>query len=97
MSVTKKEVEHIANLARLKFDDKEIENFTGQMNQILGYMDKLNELLSIENIDELWQNKRKNLLKDKIDVTDFTMWFVENFPESLKIMREKPEYQDKFK
>lgn len=52
MSVTKKEVEHIANLARLKFDDKEIENFTGQMNDILGYMDKLNEL-DTSNVEPL--------------------------------------------
>lgn len=44
MSVTKKEVEHIANLARLRFDEKELENFTGQLNQIIAYIDKLNEL-----------------------------------------------------
>lgn len=52
MAVTKKDVEKIAELARLKFTDKELENFTPQMNEILSYMDKLNEL-DTENINPL--------------------------------------------
>jgi len=44
MAVEKKEVEKIAELARLKFSDEELESFTHQMNDILSYMDKLNEL-----------------------------------------------------
>lgn len=44
MAVTKKDVEKIAELARLKFTDEQLENFTPQMNEILSYMDKLNEL-----------------------------------------------------
>jgi len=44
MAVTKKDVEKIAELARLKFSDEEIESFTPQMNDILNYMEKLNEL-----------------------------------------------------
>lgn len=52
MAVSKNDVEHIANLARLKFTDDELENFTGQMNQILKYMDKLNEL-DTSNVEPL--------------------------------------------
>ena len=44
MSVTKKDVEHIAELARLRFDESELENFTQELNQILTYVEKLNEL-----------------------------------------------------
>lgn len=44
MSVTKKDVEHIAELARLKFNESELENFTQELNQILTYVEKLNEL-----------------------------------------------------
>jgi aspartyl-tRNA(Asn)/glutamyl-tRNA(Gln) amidotransferase subunit C len=44
MPVTKKDVEHIARLAKLKFDDSEIERLTDEMNEILKYMDKLNEI-----------------------------------------------------
>ena len=44
MAVTKQEVEKIAELARLEFNENEIENLTKDMNQILHHMDKLNEL-----------------------------------------------------
>lgn len=44
MPVKKKDVEKIAELTRLKFSDEELESFTHQMNDILSYMDKLNEL-----------------------------------------------------
>jgi len=50
--VTLKEVEHIAELARLKFSEDELQNFTHQLNQILEYVEKLNELDS-ENIEPL--------------------------------------------
>jgi aspartyl-tRNA(Asn)/glutamyl-tRNA(Gln) amidotransferase subunit C len=52
MAVTKKDVEKIAELARLKFSDEELESFTPQMNEILNYMEKLNEL-DTENVEPL--------------------------------------------
>ncbi len=52
MSVTRKEVEYIAQLARLRFKDEELENFTSQLNEILSYVDKLNEL-DTENVEPL--------------------------------------------
>ena len=44
MKITRKEVEHVALLARLQLDEAEITTFTGQMDAILAYADKLNEL-----------------------------------------------------
>lgn len=52
MSVTRKDVEHIAELARLKFNDSELESFTHDMNEILSYVEKLNEL-DTENVEPL--------------------------------------------
>ncbi len=52
MAVTRKDVEYIAKLARLEMNESEVENYTGQMNQILEYMDKLNEL-DTENVEPL--------------------------------------------
>ena len=66
-------------------------------NQFSDLMEKLKELLSIKDLDQLWKSRLKNFLKDKIDVTDFIVWFVENYPDSQKIMRENPDYQQKFK
>jgi aspartyl-tRNA(Asn)/glutamyl-tRNA(Gln) amidotransferase subunit C len=44
MSVTIKEVEYVAKLAKLQFTPEEMDKFTSQLNQILAYMEKLNEL-----------------------------------------------------
>lgn len=49
MSITVKDVEHVAKLARLHLNDAEKEQFTGQLNAILKYAEKLNEL-DTENI-----------------------------------------------
>ncbi len=50
MEIFKKDVEYIANLARLNFSDEEKENLIIDLNSVLGYMEKLNEL-NTENID----------------------------------------------
>ncbi len=44
MAVTKNDVEHIAKLAKLEIKDDEINEFTSQLNQMIEYVDKLNEL-----------------------------------------------------
>lgn len=44
MSVSNDEVKNIAKLAKLKLSDDEVHELTKDMNQILDYMDKLNEL-----------------------------------------------------
>lgn len=44
MSVTLKDVEHVARLARLSFNDEEKQRLTAELNTILAYMDELNEL-----------------------------------------------------
>ena len=44
MSVTIEEVEGIAKLAKLSFSEEEKEKFVEQFNQILAYVEKLNEL-----------------------------------------------------
>jgi predicted glycosyltransferase len=58
---------------------------------------KLEELLSNNNLSEIFQGRRKKMLKDKIDVTAFLIWFIENYPVSSLTMRKKIDYQYKFK
>ena len=52
MSVTVKEVDHIAKLARLEFTDEEKEKLTHQLNSILVYMEQLNKL-DTQNVEPL--------------------------------------------
>ena len=44
MKITREEVEKVALLARLDLTEDEKDIFTGQMDAILAYVDKLNEL-----------------------------------------------------
>jgi len=44
MKITREEVEKVAVLARLELTGEEKDIFTGQMDAILAYVDKLNEL-----------------------------------------------------
>jgi len=62
-----------------------------------GVIDKALELLETSNIKEIWQVKRQKMLFEKIDVTAFMVWFVENYPESARIMENNPYYQYRFK
>jgi len=55
------------------------------------------ELLKTPNIKGEWQKKREKMLSDKIDVTAFMVWLIENYPESAKLMKNNPEYQYRFK
>ena len=58
---------------------------------------KLNDLINTKNLKEIWRNKLKKLLDDKIDVTSFFTWFIENYPESQIIMEKNPNFQNQFK
>jgi len=44
MKVTMENIEHVANLARLNLTDDEKRMLTSQMEEIVSYVDKLNEL-----------------------------------------------------
>lgn len=59
--------------------------------------DKLDELLALPGLEREFQIRREKMLHDKIDVTAFLVWFIENFPESAAIMTENPEYQERFR
>lgn len=42
--ITRKDVEYVAELARLEFSEEEKENFTKTLNDIFKYAEKLNEV-----------------------------------------------------
>jgi len=44
MKITRKDVEHVAHLARLNLSEDELQTMTGQLDNILSYVDKLEEL-----------------------------------------------------
>jgi aspartyl-tRNA(Asn)/glutamyl-tRNA(Gln) amidotransferase subunit C len=65
MSVTREDVAYMANLARLKLTEMEIEQYQSDMNKILGYMDQLNQVNTdnvepLQHVLELMPNYRKD-------------------------------------
>lgn len=58
---------------------------------------KLEELLAMPDLKECFQQRRQKMLSEKIDVTAFFTWFIENYPESCDVMQNDPDYQWRFK
>ena len=58
---------------------------------------KIDELLTIADLKLIFHEKRAKMLSDKIDVTAYLVWIIENYPESIRIIKEDPGFQLKFK
>lgn len=59
---------------------------------------ELTELfLSESKLRSQFQERRQKMLSEKIDVSSFLVWFIENYPESSNIMLKNPDYQYNFK
>jgi predicted glycosyltransferase len=54
-------------------------------------------LLNTPDLKKQWQIRRQKMLSEKIDVTAFLTWFIENYPQSVEIMKDNPDYQYNFK
>ena len=60
-------------------------------------LEKLEELLNEVNLTENFKYRKEKMLSEKIDVSNFLTWFIENYPQSFCIMKNDPDYQNKFK
>jgi aspartyl-tRNA(Asn)/glutamyl-tRNA(Gln) amidotransferase subunit C len=63
MKLEKKDIQHIANLARLELSDKELELYGNQLSDVLGYIDQLQEVdtegveptAQVTGLESVWQ------------------------------------------
>ncbi len=55
------------------------------------------QLLSTKDLKNIWRGKAEKFINSRIDLAEFMVWFIENYPESHKIMKENPDYQNRFK
>jgi len=62
-----------------------------------GVIEKVLEIINSPDTKSIYQLRRNKMLSEKIDPTAFLVWFVENYPASVKIMKENPDYQESFK
>jgi hypothetical protein len=58
---------------------------------------KIDELISTPNLNQAFNEKRNKMLSEKIDFSKFLTWFIENYPESVRIMKKNPDYQYNFR
>lgn len=47
------------------------------------FLDKIKDLLELNGRNEEWKKRRLKMLKDKIDLSDFLIWMISNYPESV--------------
>lgn len=93
---------YLDNAGRLYTEELEkkydlVYNFTESDEDQLKSIEKGVALLKNPDLKLDWKTKRRKMLDNKIDVTAFLVWFVENYPQSAKIMKENPDYQYRFK
>lgn len=85
MSVAKKDVEHVAELARIQLSETEKEEMIGDLNKVLDYVEKLSEL-DTENEDIIInpyyiENKfRSDEIEKSMDIDEVMV----NAPEKLE-------------
>ena len=61
-----------------------------------GLAEKALSLFTQRDLKKEWEAKRERVISEKIDMTRFMVWFIENFPESFRKMKEEPSYQKTF-
>ncbi|MBE2218703.1 MAG: Asp-tRNA(Asn)/Glu-tRNA(Gln) amidotransferase subunit GatC [Ignavibacteria bacterium] len=97
MSVTIVEVERIAKLAKLKFSDEEKQRLSGEMSEILDYIDKLNEIPDLDMVKPLENiNETQNVFRDDEAISCLTKEeALKNAPEKTENFFKVPKVLDK--
>jgi predicted glycosyltransferase len=62
-----------------------------------GIIDRATTLFKNIGYKDEFRVRLNKVLEGLIDPTAFMVWFVENYPESIKVMKENPDYQERFK
>ena len=86
---------YVSSITRSYIDDQEKYGTVYNCNAGNGVIQKIEKVIGEGK--EIYRERRGKLISDKIDVTAFMVWFIENFPQSFSLMKEKPDYQQRFK
>lgn len=61
-----------------------------------GVSEQIHALFAMPDLKAEFQRRRQRLLSDKINVTAFTVWFIENYPASQNLLKTDPTFQQTF-
>jgi aspartyl-tRNA(Asn)/glutamyl-tRNA(Gln) amidotransferase subunit C len=97
MSVTIKDVEKIAKLAKLKFTEDEKVKLQGEMNEVLGYIDTINQIPGLDDVKPLENiNDTENVFREDTDKPGITKEeALMNAPEKTDNFFKVPKVLDK--
>lgn len=91
MKVSKEEIKHIADLARLEIDESEIDNYILNLQDILNFANIVNNA-PVENLDvTIGANEAKNVFrKDAVEVFEDNEALLANAKEKERNMFKIP-------
>ena len=89
MKLEKKDIQHIANLARLELSDQELDAYGTQLSNVLGYIDQLKEVDTSDEEPTAQVTGLENVFRED-EVEDW------DSQEILEALREAPELEDRF-
>jgi predicted glycosyltransferase len=55
------------------------------------------EIVTDPDVKNKWRKRKQKFMDEKINITEFMVWFIDNFPESYLKIKENPNLQNKFK
>ncbi|HAE92353.1 Asp-tRNA(Asn)/Glu-tRNA(Gln) amidotransferase subunit GatC [Tissierella praeacuta] len=92
MMISKEDVKHIASLAKLKFSEEEIDEFTHKFAEVLDYVAKLNEV-DTENVEPTYQvydynqRLREDIVKEGLSREEILQNSIENQWGYFKLLK----------
>lgn len=91
MKVSKEEIKHIADLARLEIDESEIDNYILNLQDVLNFANIVNNA-PVENLDvTIGANEAKNVFrKDEVEVFEDNEALLANAKEKERNMFKIP-------
>ncbi|MBP9192986.1 MAG: hypothetical protein KBF96_10585, partial [Ignavibacteria bacterium] len=60
-------------------------------------IDKIEYLLTLNNLSEDSSRNSEEYIRQNVNLSDFMVWFIENYPQSFDEMKKNPDYQFNFK
>ena len=88
---------YVNSLVRCYNEDQEKYGLVFNYQSGKGVLNRIKEIEKIPNLKEEFIQRRQQLLNDKIDITAFLVWFVENYPQSKETITNDKDVQYKFK
>lgn len=79
------------------FDEEQERGLLYHLKNLDEILSCTNQILDDSHSEQLYEERRKKLLNEKIDPTAFLVWFLENYPNSRDIMKKNPDFQYRFR